>query len=80
MKIVPSNITYLFAQFEVLVYFHNLNNGDINLIGLKAETSYSFYLNFSKNQEANISLEINDKNKKPFKYITIYEIGDNSYS
>ena len=80
LKIVPSNITYLIVQFDVLVSFHNLNNGDITLTNLKAETTYSFYMSIDKYQQANLSLEINNMNEKPFNYLNIYEYEDNSYA
>ena len=80
LKIVPSNITYLIVQFDVLVSFHNLNNGDITLTNLKAETTYSFYMNLDKSQRTNLSLEINNMNENPFNYLNIYEYADKSYA
>ena len=77
LKIMPSNIKYLTVKFEVLANYYNLSNGDITLNNLKAETVYGFYLNMSKFQLANINLEINDINEKPFNCIKIYESADN---
>ena len=80
LKVVPSNITYLTVQFNVLVSFHNLNNGDITLTNLKADSTYSFYMNIDKSQSSNLILEINNMNEKPFNYINIYEYADDSYA
>ena len=80
LKIIPFNITYLIVQFDVLVNFLNLNKKEITLTNLKAETTYSFYMNFDKSQRTNLSLEINNMNENPFKYLNIYEYEDNSYA
>ena len=80
LKIIPSNITYLIVQFDVLVSFHNLNVGEITLTNLKAEATYSFYMNIDRSQRTNLSLEINSMNEKPFNYLNIYEYEDNSYA
>ena len=58
MKIIPSNITYLIVQFDVLVDFHYLNNEEIILTNLKAETTYSFYIIIDKMKQVNLTLEI----------------------
>ena len=80
LKIIPSNITYLIVQFDVLAYYYKLNNGDFTLTNLKAETTYSFNMKIDKCQLANLSLEINTNNEKPFNYVNIYEYADNSYA
>jgi len=80
LKIVPSHINYLIVQFDVLVSSHNLNVGEITLTNLKAETTYSFYMNIDKLHQANLSLEINNMNEKPFNYLNIYEYADKSYA
>ena len=80
LKIVPSHINYLIVQFDVLVSSHNLNIGEITLTNLKAETTYSFFMNIDKLHQANLSLEINNMNEKPFNYLNIYEYADKSYA
>ena len=80
LKIIPSNITYLIVQFDVLVSSQNLNNREITLTNLKADETYIFYININKCQRANLSMEINSMNEKPFNYVNIYEYADNSYA
>ena len=80
MKIISSNITYLIVQFDVLANYYKLNNGDFTLTNLKDETTYSFNMKIDKCQLANLSLEINASNEKPFNYVNIYEYADNSYA
>ena len=80
LKIVPFNISYLIVQFDVLVSSHNLNVGEITLTNLKAETTYSFYMNIDKLHENNLSLEINNMNEEPFNFVYIYEYPDKNYA
>ena len=81
LKIIPSNITYLIVQFDVLVDFHYLNNEEIILTNLKAETTYSFYIIIDKMKQVNLTLEIYGMKQKPFIYVNIYEYEyeDNNY-
>ena len=81
LKIIPSDITYLIVQLDVLVnYYYTLNSGYFILTNLKADTTYSFNMKIEKYQLANLILEINGVNEKPFNYVNIYEYADYSYA
>jgi hypothetical protein len=73
LKVIPSNISYLIVQFDVLIYYYTLSNGDFTLSNLKADTTYNISMKLDKYQKANFSLEIYGINEKPFNYINIYE-------
>ena len=80
MKVIPSKISYLIVQFDVLVYNYKLSNGDFTLSNLKADTTYNFTMKIDKYQKAIFDVEIYGINEKPFNYINIYEYKDKNYA
>ena len=80
LKVIPSNISYLIVQFDVLIYYYTLSNGDFTLSNLKADTTYNISMKLDKYQKANFSLEIYGINEKPFNYINIYEYINKDYA
>ena len=82
LKIIPSNITYLIVQIDVLSIDYNLNKDYIGFTNLNADTTYSFYMNIDKYQKGIFQIEMNNMNmnEQPLKFVTIYEYADNSYA
>ena len=78
MKIIPILIIFFLIKSNLSINYDLINNKEENILSLKSDEIYTFYIEANDSQIANISLVMNYMNTIPFNYLNIHEYSSRS--
>lgn len=78
MKIIPILIIFVLIKSNLSINYDLINNKEENILSLKSDEIYTFYIEANDSQIANISLVMNYMNTIPFNYLNIHEYSSRS--